>query len=86
MPVVVGEQIFDEQLAAELLPEKGHVGPDHGTEVEEKWRRRLRSDGRQEFRKGLRRYNRLSAAWSGRLTRTRRVGLTGALPAPAEKV
>src|SRR6266545_7502353 len=82
VPIVVGEQVLDEQLAAEVLAEKRHVGSDHGPEVEENGRGRLVRDGPEEFRKGLRRYNRLPAACTGRVTW--RVGWTGALPAPAE--
>ena len=84
VPIVVGEQIFDEELAAEPLAEERDVGADHGAEIDERGSVGLVGDGREKLRKGFRRDHRPVAARTGRVAFG--VGLTGALPAPAEKV
>ena len=84
VPVEVGEQILDEQLAAEPLAEERDVGADDRAEIDEHRRLRLAGERREELREGLGRDDRLVAARDGRVAG--RVGLAGALPAPAEKV
>ena len=64
VPIEIGEDVLDEDLAAELLAEEADVAADDGPEIEEH-RRLARREGRQELAERLGGENSGSASDAG---------------------